>query len=283
MKVRTMLWAVSAALWIPAAALAQGANATAASGASSNDPSSTLAMPLPDLGAGPAVLVTTPADELVGPLVTGAGTTLEAIHYRPRGEYRPYRSYQPPIISQLHVGFFDPKGDETNGFVAGFRFGPQIDQNVQLGLGLDWEHKTSELSQVIGQSTVPGVGNGTISAENSNTTVDFIPIMAFAQVSANSNMAVIPYGGIGGGYEWLTVNADLSDGSTFDATYGGWGWQIWGGAAFPLSGRSRLFGEVYMNQADLSRDFNDPNTGQPLRETINRDGVGGRFGISWGL
>jgi hypothetical protein len=282
MKVRSMLWAATAALWIPAAALAQSSYGSAAPGVAAPGPSSALAMPLPDLGSGPVMLATTPADELVGPL-GAAGTTLEAIHYRPRGEYRPYRSYAPPILSQLHVGFFDPKGDETNGFVVGFRAGPQIDPNVQLGLGLDWEHKSSQLSEVIGQSTVPGVGNGTISADNSNTTVDFIPIMGFVQVSANENMTVIPYGGIGGGYEVLTVSADLSNGDHFDATYGGWGWQVWGGAAVPLSGRSRLFGEIYLNQANVSRDFNDPTTGQPLRETVNRDGVGGRFGVSWGF
>jgi len=55
----------------------------------------------------------------------------------------------------------------------------------------------------------------------------------------------------------LLSATDYPSGESFDATYGGWGWQVWGGAAMPLSGRSRLFGEVFVNRGDVERDVAD--------------------------
>ena len=68
----------------------------------------------------------------------------------------------------------------------------------------------------------------------------------------------------------------------FDATYGGWGWQVWGGAAMPLSGRTRLNAEVFLNNSELDRDIDDPQSGA-TREVVPMDGVGMRFGLSWGF
>ncbi len=76
---------------------------------------------------------------------------------------------------------------------------------------------------------------------------------------------------------------DFQTGQSFDATYDGFGWQLWGGAALPLSGRSRLVGEVFMNNADLEREVFDVVTGETIRETVSTDGVGARFGLSWGF
>ena len=58
---------------------------------------------------------------------------------------------------------------------------------------------------------------------------------------------------------------------------------MWGGWALPLSGRSRLVGEVFLNNADLSRDVFDEASGTNIRETVSTDGVGARFGINWGF
>ena len=94
----------------------------------------------------------------------------------------------------------------------------------------------------------------------------------------------MPYVGAAASWQVLFLQADdFTTGETFDATFDGFGWQLWVGAAFPLSGRSRLIGEVFMNQAELNRDVFDPFLGQDLRETVSTDGVGARFGISWGF
>jgi hypothetical protein len=51
----------------------------------------------------------------------------------------------------------------------------------------------------------------------------------------------------------------------------------------PLGGRSKLVGEIFLNNADLNRDVVDSVTGETLRETVSANGVGGRFGINWGF
>ena len=47
-------------------------------------------------------------------------------------------------------------------------------------------------------------------------------------------------------------------------------------------GPVRLTGEVFANDASVSRDFVDVVTGEVFREVIDLDGVGARAGLSWG-
>ena len=87
-----------------------------------------------------------------------------------------------------------------------------------------------------------------------------------------------------GGYEWLFLSADdPRTASRFEATYGGWGWQVWGGLALPLSGRARLSAEVFRNGAEVSRDVYDGLLGYTVREKVTMDGTGLRFGVQLGF
>lgn len=210
------------------------------------------------------------------------GTRYDGLRYRERGR-RP-RALESASVSQIHGGFLDPDGSERSGFLLGLRAGPQIDQNVQVGGMIDWAHKSDNQSTII--SRQPGPGGSTIETrrEVSRSSSDLVPIMGFIQLSTDDNMPIIPYFGAGGGYEvrWLSAK-DLQTGDDFSATYGGWGWELWGGVAMPLSGRSRLTGEVFVNGAELGRDVDDPLTGDTFRETVKADGVGMRFGLAWGF
>jgi hypothetical protein len=51
----------------------------------------------------------------------------------------------------------------------------------------------------------------------------------------------------------------------------------------PLSSQAKLTAEAFLNRADVSRDSTDPITGDNIRETVNMDGVGARFGLQWGF
>jgi len=207
-----------------------------------------------------------------------------AVAYRPRGRY--YRREEPWLgtQTQIHAGFFDPDGDTGTGFVLGMRGGPMVDPNIQLGLGVDWEHRSEEQSEVVGTSSGPGGTVITTRRQLSSSSENTFPLMGFMQVSGNEGMSVVTYGCIGGGFEIVTLSAtDFSSGSSFDATYGGWGWQAWGGAKVPLSGRASVVGEVYLNQSEPHRDVDDPVTGQTFRETVKLNGFGMRFGLSWGM
>ena len=217
-----------------------------------------------------------------------AGTKLESIRYRPRRRYRErddenYDSgRRSGGYSQLHGGFFDPDGDPSRGVLFGFRAGTNLEDKIQLGLGLDWSHRSDRQSAVVREVPIPGGGTAEQRQELARSSTNLFPAMAFLQVSPGIESPVLPYFGVGGGYELLFLSADdFSTGEEFDATYGGWGWQVWGGLAFPLSGQSKLAAEVFLNNAELERDVEDP--AGTFREIVDVDGVGMRFGLSWGF
>jgi hypothetical protein len=105
--------------------------------------------------------------------------------------------------------------------------------------------------------------------------------MAVLQLCAGKGL--VPYAGIAGQYQFLLLSAtDYATGADYNANFGGWGWQAWGGLALGF-GRSRLFGEVFINTGDVERDVRDPASAVTYRETVNADGGGARFGLSWGF
>ena len=209
------------------------------------------------------------------------------VHYRPRsrgssGSYS--RQPESSGVSQVHVGFFDPDGDQSSRFDIGIRGGPMLDENVQIGLGVDWIHKAENISSVTTTSIGPGGVPIEIKQDIARASVNMFPIMGFIQLSAPADMGIVPYFGAGGGYQVLALSGDdFTTGQSFEGTFSGWGWQLWGGAGVPMSGRTRLTGEVFVNGAELGRDVTDDVTGQKVHETVNADGMGMRFGLAWGF
>jgi hypothetical protein len=223
-----------------------------------------------------------------------SGFIHESIRYRPR--YRPrsrprrpvYREERPSrgsgTFTQIHAGFMDPEGPERAGFLAGLRLGVAPDAHVQIGATVDWRHRENSQSQVVSESPGPGGTVITTRRDLARSSSDFIPFLGFVQVSGGPGLPVVPYFGAGAGYEVLHLTAeDFQTGEEFEGTFGGFGWQLWGGVSFPLSGSARFNAEVFANQAELSRDDEDPLTGESFRETVDMDGTGARFGFSWGF
>ena len=214
-----------------------------------------------------------------------ANVEVAGVHYRPRSR----RSFEdrPPEssgVSQVHIGYFDPDGDQSSRLDVGVRGGPVLDRMVQLGLGVDWMHKQENISSVTRSSTGPGGVPIEVRQDVARASVNMFPIMAFVQIQGPDDMGVIPYFGLGGGYQIMLLSGDdFQTGESFEGTFSGWGWQLWGGAGVPLGGRTRLNGEVFVNGAELGRDATDPNTGFDVHETVKGDGMGLRFGLAWGF
>jgi hypothetical protein len=213
----------------------------------------------------------------------------ESVRYRPRRRY--HEPPPPPAssrsktdgFSQLHAGFLDPDGEERGpGFVAGFRGGIASDHVVFGGM-IDWRHKAETQSELVSETDGPGGEPIEVRREFSNSSSDLVPIMGFLQVNAG-RLPFSPYFGAAAGYEVLWLRAqDHVTATEFDATYGGFGWQAWAGLSLPLGGTTRLVGEIFSNQSEVSRDVEDVTTGEVLQETVNVDGAGMRFGLSWGF
>jgi len=206
------------------------------------------------------------------------------VGYRPRAYRSPMRAM--PITAQFHVGFFYPVDNFSTGFDAGFRIGPQVDPHVQIGLAMEWWHRSDDEVLDLGKIEAPG-GAAYEELILSESTANLVPILVFVQVRGDENMPVIPYGGFGVGYEWLSVTADdYLTHESFDQTYGGFGWQTWLGAALPLDWRLRLNAEVFLNNCDVDTEVDvyiedyGPAT---VRDVVNMNGVGMRVGITWGF
>lgn len=255
---------------------------------------SPLAMPIVGMATNDDAITTCdkPSEQSSGYTVASSqGYTYQYAHWRPRRWREPreqpreeYRYKEPKNngFSQVHAGFLDPDGDQQGAsLVLGYRMGFNVDKNVAIGGQLDWRHQGDQQSTII--SSAPGPGGTTINTQTevARSSSDLIPILGMLQINVG-NSGLIPYIGAGAGYEILHLASDdFVNGQEFRGTFGGFGWQAWAGVAMPLgSNQTRLTAEAFLNQADVSRDATDVN-GQAVRETVNMDGSGARFGLQW--
>lgn len=288
-----MLRKISTAVALAATIAAVSASADPASPGVSSLPSfgtSALALPVADLAQG----VTPEVDAVGFAPAPPRGTTFESVRYRPRprrayprDDYEPRRSrssnnYGAPF--QIHAGFFEINDDQApTSFVLGMRGGPMVDPHIQIAFGLDWMHNGEKSRTVSGEPYEQGGVIIVPERELSRASSDLIPVTANLQVNLATDGPIVPYVGIGGGWQVLFLNAeDFSTGEAFDATFSGWSWQLYGGAQLPLSGQARLLGEVFLHQGEAEREVDDVS-GITYREIVDLDGMGMRFGLSWGF
>jgi hypothetical protein len=272
---RTCLWkaALAVALLPVAAAASPGASASLL-----QNPS--FMMPL--VSVTPTTVVA--AQFAAPPTLVLATPLVGGVAYRPRS-YRSRASVM-PTTTQVHIGFFDPTDDFSTGFVGGFRMGPQVDPRVQIGLAVDWWHRSESTTMDLGEFQLPVV-SGDSRLVLSRTSADLMPVLAFVQVSGDENLSIIPYGGFGVGYEWLFITADdYLTSESFEQTFSGFGWQVWGGAGIPLDGRTRINGEVFYNGSEVGSDVDVyiPGIGPAtVRDVVRMNGLGVRLGVCWGF
>lgn len=263
-----------------AAALAVTATAAAAGVSGPSDLSaSQFALPttvLPVAGG---------ASFAVAPPALSAATRLDAIRYRPRRHARQRDEWRERSNSsgyaQFHGGVFDPEDAGANGALFGMRIGGSFDDRAQVGVALDWSHRSDRRAEVVRTEPLPGGGTVERRVDLASSSFDLVPVLAFLQVTpAGTNAG--PYFGIGGGYEALFVTAeDFVTGTDYEATFDGFGWQAWGGFAFPMTRDVRLHLEVFANGGELDREVDDDASGYTVREIVDVDGGGARFGLSW--
>ena len=232
------------------------------------------AAPMADGAVSPVLLATAPAPAVI---------QLEAVRYQPaQQEQFDNPASDRPIVSQLHGGYFDASANNTNPFIVGMRAGPMIDKRLQVGLMLDWVHQTKNLANVLSTSQGPGSITVSTQQDTARALLNLVPIMAFAQASGFGLLYFVPYIGAAGGYEVLVLSADnFVNGQSFEANFGGWGYQIYAGVGLPLGSRTRLNGELFVNEATLSKTVTDAN-GVTAKQVVDMNGIGFRLGLAWG-
>jgi len=222
-------------------------------------------------------------------LATPAPVQWAAVRYVPEPQARPKPAGPKPAHdvngrSQIHGGIYDPSNVLGTRAVMGIRGGPMITRNIQVGLGFDWMYDAENVTATSGGTITPGGTPIGVQQVVERASLHQIPLMAFAQFEGWGLLWVVPYVGAGGGYQFMVVTADnYATNQHFDATLGGWAWQSWAGAGFPMGNRVRLTAEVFLHGGDVSRTTTDTITGVTVRQTAPTEGVGARFGINWGM
>lgn len=211
-----------------------------------------------------------------------------AVRYVPEPQAKPKAAVAKPkhdtrARSQIHGGVYDPESGLARRAIAGIRGGPMLTRNIQVGLAFDWMYDSQNLTT--GSPGTVGPGGTPINVQQviSRASLHQIPLMVYGQFEGWGLLWIVPYVGASGGYQFMYITADnYATNEHLEATLGGWAWQTWAGVGLPMGNNIRLTGEVFLHGGDVSRNTSDSITGVAYRETAPTDGVGARFGLSWG-
>ena len=156
---------------------------------------------------------------------------------------------------------------------AGMRYSKHYTSHIMGGLLTGFAYKGTKLEVPAGD-TPSGE-----SIELARTDAHLIPVMGFMQVDLTDRFFLVPFVGIGAGYEWLSLHtADHRAGQDTTLTYGNVAWEGYGGLGVRLTSRVRVNGELFYNGGSLERRVLD-SSGAEWREAVHVNGVGARVGL----
>ena len=179
------------------------------------------------------------------------------------------------ISLHLHGGLFSPTDINAPSPTVGLRLSKLVGSHLQVGFLTGWTLERKDLTQSEGD-TLPGLQPKILLARVDG---NLIPLMGFLRVNLTEKHWLVPYVGVGTGYEWLTLKAtDYRTQLTGTATYANWAWEGWVGLGIRLGQELRVNGEVFYNGASLERDVIVQN-GQIFKELVNGNGAGARIGV----
>ena len=175
---------------------------------------------------------------------------------------------------QLDGGLFTPIEASGTSPTVGMRYCKHFGSHVQGGMLTGWTLKRTGVDAPAG-----GPQGSESSVELARVDAQLVPLMAFMQVDFTDKAWLVPFVGIGAGYEWLAIAAeDHRTGQTSEARYGNVAWETYAGIGLRLTGRVRLNSELFYNGGSLERKVLDAN-GRTLREAVDVNGVGARVGL----
>jgi hypothetical protein len=175
---------------------------------------------------------------------------------------------------QLDGGVFQPIEASGAGRMAGMRYCKHYNSHLQGGLLTGWGFKRAKL-----EAPAAGPQGLESSVAVAEADAQLVPVMGFLQVDLTDRIRLVPFAGIGAGYEWLLLhNVDHRTGLETKANYGNVAWESYAGLGLRLTSRVRLNSEIYYNGGSLERKVLD-DSGKTSREAIHVNGVGIRVGL----
>ena len=175
---------------------------------------------------------------------------------------------------QLHGGLFTPIEAGGASSTVGMRYCKHYTPYLQAGLLTGLTMKSKRL-----ESPSDSALSGGTSVELARFDARLVPIMGFMQVNLTEKLWLVPFVGIGAGYEWLSLHSqDNRTGLESSAIYGNVAWETYGGLGLRLTPKVRVNGELFYNGGSLERRV-PSSSGLELREAVHVSGVGMRVGL----
>lgn len=170
-------------------------------------------------------------------------------------------------VLKFKGGFLNPKGMESS-LIIGGSYGIAIDNRVDLSFGISYFNKTSKSKDVEFEGSQDNVDYQVVdeTTEYSNT---LLPLSV--DLTASFPMQRSFFWIMGGGitYEFLFLK---------DATFSGFGWNIFLGLEYEIGSRSSFVVEGFYNSCKPQGKINIEGLGKTTAE-VNVSGIGIRGGI----
>lgn len=198
--------------------------------------------------------------------------------YRDRNRDNYENHYNPTYFGSLGAGGFDPDKQPGNGLWVNGELGSEVGDALDLGVRVNWYHRTSGQSEVVSTYTDPAGNVGQRVVETSSVETNLVPAMAIVRVRFPVASEFQPYVGGGIGWEWLTVSGTDANGFDFQDDYDGFGGQVFAGLNVGVSPNMGLYGEGLWNKSTVSARFFDPVLGD-IKDEIDMDGLGLHGGL----
>ena len=179
---------------------------------------------------------------------------------------------------ELHVGTLNPKGTPS-GMLLGGSYGINVDEAVDVSIGVFYFWKSYSETSEINTGTTPG---GTQITENQQTldySTSLLPVSANVTIHFPVAQKVSVYGGGGISYQFLwnkenNIVANVESSRFFS----GFGWVGRAGAELLLGSRSSLIVEAYYNGCKVKGNKSE-EAGLPTWDEVDVTGLGFRAGV----
>jgi hypothetical protein len=183
----------------------------------------------------------------------------------------------------LRGGFFDTENVPKNDWLAGMKLTGVISKSVEMGISTDYQRRSNSAGERIDEYRDPAGNDIKTTVPTAEVSSSLVPAMGIL-VLRLPTPGIQPYVGGGAGYEWLFVDGeDFVSNTHYSATFGGFGWQGFGGLDIAIAEKARLNAEAYWNQSNVNRNTTDPISGIQVNQQINVRGAGIRGGLSFGF
>jgi len=185
---------------------------------------------------------------------------------------------QPSKVLEFHGGRLDPKGTPT-GTILGLQYGLNVDERVDVALGVDVFHKGYTQTTDINTDTMGTGTQWTTKQAEIEYGTTLIPISLTFTARIPIRPPFFWYLGGGLAYELLFDKYDnLKENTSQKRSYKGLGWVGRVGGEYQIGSRSSLRLELFYNMCRVKGN-EEKKEGMPVWDEVNLTGLGVRGGL----